>query len=90
MIRNDPRLANNPMMQQGIDQMINNPQMMNQIAQMMQNPNLMNSFMGGTGASGGSVPSPSPSSHVGTTRTDEEMTEEEMLEEAIRRSLSEQ
>ena len=38
MLRNDPRMANNPMMQQGLDMMLNNPQLMEQAARMMGNP----------------------------------------------------
>jgi hypothetical protein len=85
MLRNDPRLANNPMMQQSLEQIASNPQMLAQVTQMMQNPEMMNS-MGGMGA-------PQQANFQGGSannngRTDQEMTEEEMLEEAIRRSLN--
>lgn len=41
MIRNDPRMANNPMMQQGLDMMMNNPQMLEQATRMMGDPAAM-------------------------------------------------
>ena len=78
MLRNDPRLANNPMMQQSLEQIANNPQMLAQVSQMMQNPGMMN---------GAGVPQQDGTSN-NDGRTDQEMTEEEMLEEAIRRSLN--
>lgn len=49
---------------------------------MMQNPNLMN----GTGSMGAPQQPGGPVNN--NARTDQEMTEEEMLEEAIRRSLN--
>lgn len=82
MLRSDPRFANNPLMQQSLEQIANNPQMLAQVSQMMQNPNLMN----GTGGMGAPQQPGGPASN--SARTDQEMTEEEMLEEAIRRSLN--
>jgi hypothetical protein len=69
-------------MQQSLEQIANNPQMLAQVSQMMQNPNLMN----GTGGMGAPQQPGGPASN--SARTDQEMTEEEMLEEAIRRSLN--
>ena len=103
MLRNDPRFANNPLMQQSLQELANNPQMLQQVSQMMQNPDLMNVMAGADGSGGGF--GAWPTSHQARAandnsasnsqnnqndqRTDEEMTEEEMLEEAIRRSLNE-
>ncbi len=85
MLRNDPRLANNPLMQQSLEQIANNPQMLAQVSQMMQNPHLVNGA-GGLGAPQQANYQGGSSNNSG--RTDQEMTEEEMLEEAIRRSLN--
>ena len=38
MLRNDPRFANNPMMDQMLEELAQNPQMANQVSQMMRNP----------------------------------------------------
>ena len=85
MLRNDPRFANNPMMQQSLEQIATNPQMLTQVSQMMQNPHLMN----GTGGMGApQQPNFQGGAANNNGRTDQEMTEEEMLEEAIRRSLN--
>ena len=102
MIRNDPRFANNPMLQQSIEQLANNPEMMSQMSQMMNDPAMrsrMQAMMGGTGGmpGGGIMPPTQPSAQqVRQRRTDtavemsdQEMTEEEMLQEAIQRSLRE-
>jgi len=102
MIRNDPRFANNPMLQQSIEQLANNPEMMSQMSQMMNDPAMrsrMQAMMGGTGGmpGGGIMPPTQPSAQqVRQQRTDtavemsdQEMTEEEMLQEAIQRSLRE-
>jgi len=101
MLRNNPRFANSPMRQQ-IEQMVNNPQMLQQVSQMMQNPDLMNAMMNMSGGMGGNMPGmgdmpgmggmPSQSQQGvgnGSEGTDQEMTEEEMIQEAIRRSLNE-
>lgn len=61
MMRNDPRMANNPMMQQGLDMMINNPQMMEQATRMMGDPAVMArmeqmSQMGGALGGGMGIP----------------------------------
>lgn len=74
MMRNDPRIANNPMMRQGMEQLINNPEMINQVSRMMTDPatrsrmeammnnpamlQQMQSMMGSTG--GGGVPGGAP------------------------------
>ena len=80
MLRNDPRLANNPMMQQAIEQLSSNPQMLAQVSQMMQTSNAIGGANFQQAQAQGAT-----SSNNGPT--DQEMTEEEMLEEAIRRSL---
>ena len=41
MMRNDPRFANNPMLQQQVQQLANNPAAMQQVSQMVQNPQMM-------------------------------------------------
>merc|ERR1712183_920831 len=102
LFRNDPRFANNPEMRGTIEQMFQNPAMLNQLSQMvgsvnnqmMQNPemqqemtrNMMNAMRAGSGP-----PQPSSSGNGGSnaTQTEQEMTEEEMIAEAIRRSLEE-
>ncbi len=59
MMRNDPRFANNPMLQQSLDALRSNPEMVSQFSQMMSDPNVrnqMSSMMGagaGAGAGGG-------------------------------------
>jgi len=68
MIRNDPRMANNPMMQQGLDAMLNNPQMLEQAARMMGDPTSMarmeqmeqmtRAFGGGVGSTAGGMGMP--------------------------------
>lgn len=100
MIRNHPQFANSPMRPQ-IEQMMNDPQMLQQMSQMMQNPEFMNMMssmggsMGGMGNSmGGIPPMPTQSQQSGgnsgnTNGNDQELTEEEMIQEAIRRSLNE-
>jgi hypothetical protein len=95
LLRNDPRFANNPMLQQSIEQLVNNPQMLAQVSQMMQNSDPQNrmGFTAGMGGMGGmSTPQQAQQQNGNANidaRTDQEMTEEEMLEEAIRRSLNE-
>ena len=152
MMRNDSRLANNPMLQQSLSALQNNPEMMTQFSQMMSDPtvrdrmaNLMQQqqqpggagsaadpfgagpeamrrqmeqfqrmsqqfggtsggFNAGGGGAGGSgtVPAPAPGSGAasngnnasggggGGGGNDNEMTEEDMIAEAIRRSMQEQ
>lgn len=80
------------MLQQSIDQLVNNPHMLGQLSQMMQNSDVQNmtGFPGGGG--GMRAPQQAQQQNGNTSneaRTDQEMTEEEMLEEAIRRSLNE-
>ena len=115
MIRNDPRFANNPMLQQSMEQLASNPQMLQQVSQMMQNPDMMRqmqSMMGGGAGAGGGFPGMPPGgmpnfgamnpngtannsndgqqqggSSSNNGADDEAMTEEEMIAEAIRRSL---
>jgi hypothetical protein len=110
MIRNDPRIANNPMMQQALEQMATNPAMAAQIGRMMQDPQMMQQMqammqnpeamqaMRQMMPPGQQMPNFMPPTAGGTsTRTnnvgqqgvgDEELTEEEMIAEAIRRSLN--
>ena len=102
MIRNDPRLRDNPM----VDQLMNNPAMLQQVSQAMQNPAMAQrmqqvaadvargGFQGGFGsapsASNSSVPSNGGSGGTGNQQrgeSDEQTIEEEMIAEAIRRSL---
>jgi len=112
MMRNDPRFANNPMMQQSLEQMANNPQMLQQISQMMQDPNAQRQMqqmqqMMGSGAGAGGMPpfgggmppfgggaAAGGSGGAGAPpaqgdANDSDQTEEEMIAEAIRRSLEE-
>lgn len=112
MMRNDPRFANNPQMQQSLEQMANNPQMLQQLSQMMSDPNMqqqMQSMMGaggGMGGAGGGMGGMPPfgganpgagnnanaNSGAGQQQSgpnDQSQTEEEMIAEAIRRSLEE-
>ena len=139
MLRNDPRMANNPMMQQGLEMMLNNPQMMDEAIRMMTNPSAMQRMqqqmadggmgmgvpplnnangandntginfaeqmqviqqlmgantgtgtgmgnMGNSSTQGGSASGNNNTANAGNGG-DEGMTEEEMIEEAIRRSL---
>ena len=143
MIRNDPRLANNPMLQQSLDALQSNPDMLRQFSSMMNDPGVRANVSrmmqqqqqaGGAGASsGGSDPfaggpeemrrqmeqfqqmqqafggasgsfnmqqqqqqqqqgsQPQQQQGVGGNNiaNDSEMTEEEMIAEAIARSLRE-
>lgn len=92
MMRNHPQFANSPMRSQ-IEQMMNDPQMIQQMSQMMQNPEFMNmmSNMGGMGR----MPPIQTQNQQGagnsgnSSSSDQDMTEEEMIQEAIRRSLNE-
>ena len=143
MMNNDPRFANNPMLQQSLRALQSNPEMVQQISRMMGDPNngidrimagmntsngtgstgvdpfaggpesmrrLMEQFQqrseqfggssGGVGLAegghGGGTPSDSALGGNGNSSTierssndDNEMTEEEMIAEAIARSLRE-
>jgi alkanesulfonate monooxygenase SsuD/methylene tetrahydromethanopterin reductase-like flavin-dependent oxidoreductase (luciferase family) len=134
MIRNDPRLANNPMLQQSLDALQSNPDMIRQFSSMMNDPGVRANVSrmmqqqqqaGGAGASGGVDPfaggpedmrrqmqqfqemqgnsgsfnlqpqqqnGQQPSQGSGgnsNNANDSEMTEEEMIAEAIARSLRE-
>lgn len=136
MMRNDPRIANDPQAQQALNALQNNPEMISQMQQMMSDPTMranmtrmmqqqqqsgagagganpfggnagpddmrrqMEQFQrmsqqfgdgGGGNASGGGAGAPSASNQNGNNgsngQNDNEMTEEEMIAEAIRRSL---
>lgn len=133
MMRNDPRLANNPMALQALDELQRNPQMMQQVQQMMADPSMREnmsrmmqqqqsqqsgaggappfggnnqnemlrqmeqfqrmsqSFNNSNSSSGAGAPSTAPNhgNNASTSQNDDEMTEEEMIAEAIRRSLGE-
>ena len=92
MIRNDPRIANDPQMRQAMEMMASNPEMVQQMSQMMQDPMMrqqMEAMMQRTGGGppiGGGMPAPRAAPPQ-PPRSDEEMTEEEMIAEAIRRSM---
>lgn len=112
MMRNDPRFANNPMMQQVMQDIANNPALASQMSQMMSDPNMMRQMqammqqqggrgfpgamfppMGSTGTANTGAGQQQPSNAGGgapgssSSQNDQEMTEEEMIAEAIRRSL---
>lgn len=135
MMQNDPRFANNPMLQQSLRALQANPEMMQQMTQMMADPNVRhrlgtdpfangseamrrqteqfqsNQFSGSIGGSnagsstatgagtingsggGGSANNnanaSSSSNGNSSSGNDNEMTEEEMIAEAIARSLRE-
>lgn len=104
MMRNDPRFANNPMLHQSMEQLVNNPQMLDQISQMMSDPTMRNQMQAMMGRAGGmpgamsGMPPAQPAAPQGQQQqnssaapamSDQEMTEEEMLQEAIQRSLRE-
>jgi hypothetical protein len=105
MLRNDPRLATHPMMAETIQQLASNPEMANQISQMMGDPNMQRQIQamiaqqGGFSGTGGPMPAlgnPRPGSgqvasqgQPRSSANDEELTEDEMIAEAIRRSLQE-
>lgn len=95
-MRNDPNVS--PMLRQYMETMANNPAMLQQVAQQMQDPTVraqiqrdmqqggmpeMGSMPGtGTTPASSSRPAPPP-----PPRNDQGQTEEEMIAEAIRRSL---
>ncbi|GAX09755.1 hypothetical protein FisN_11Lh277 [Fistulifera solaris] len=99
MIRNDPRFRNNPYM----EQMLNNPALLQQVSQAMQDPAMRQQMQQRAAdfAGGGLFGDMPPSfnnfiANNARNRTaanqeegasDEQMTEEEMIAEAIRRSL---
>jgi hypothetical protein len=115
MLRNDPRFANNPQMQQAMEGLATNPAMASQMSRMMQDPAMMQQMQammqqnggqlpmpggmggggmpgGGFGAPGGNAPAqPGAGANRGqqppSGANDEATTEEEMIAEAIRRSL---
>jgi hypothetical protein len=97
MMRNDPRFANNPMLHQSMEQLVNNPQMLDQISQMMSDPTMRNQMQAMMGRAGGMPPAQpaapqgqqQQNSSAAPAMSDQEMTEEEMLQEAIQRSLRE-
>jgi len=97
--------ANPGMMQQALSAMQNNPQMMQQISQMMQQGqpgsmgnmgnmgnmmNQMQSMLGSQSQGQNAGNTASVNSNNNNGRNDAQMTEEEMLAEAIQRSLQEQ
>jgi len=88
MMRTDPRLANNPMMQQQMQQLASNPQALQQITQMMQNPQMAQAMM--NMVPGGSAGLQQQQQQQQPGQSDQDMTEDEMLQEAIRRSMQEQ
>lgn len=99
MMRNDPNVP--PMMRQQMEAIANNPAMIDQIARQMRNPATraqMESMMAARGAGGAGMPgyvpsAPSTGSSGSSSQrpqgTDQDQTEEEMIAEAIRRSLEE-
>lgn len=125
MLQNDPRIANNPMMQRALQDLADNPQILSQLGQvmqnpqmrqqlqtMMQNPQMMQAMeqqmrsMGMPQLNASHFPNFMPPSSSATnanpatgsapqqqpqpSASDEDMTEEEMIAEAIRRSLQDQ
>ena len=99
MIQNDPNVP--PMLRQSINQLASNPAMINQLSQMLRDPGARsqieamarNHANGGVGAVGGEIAN-SQQGQLGHSSnpvpaTDQDQTEEEMIAEAIRRSLEE-
>ena len=95
MLQNDPRFRNNPMLQQGVSQLAQNPQMLQQLGQFMNSGgmgamppasnNNNNTATTSTQQQTNQQQQQQQSSSSGAN--DEGATEEEMLQEAIRRSL---
>lgn len=95
MMRNNPNVS--PMMRQHLDTMANNPAMLQQMTQQMQNPAvrarlqqaMQQGGMPGMGGMPGTNPTPraQASAPPPQPQNDEGQTEEEMIAEAIRRSL---
>jgi len=99
MMENDPRFANNPMLRQSLDALSTNPQMLEQMSTMMADPGMrsqINTMMGQQQSQ--QQPPSMPSTNTTTTTNantnnttgDRDLTEEEMIAEAIARSLREQ
>lgn len=114
-MRNDPRMASDPMMQQAMQAIATNPALASQVSEMMRDPSVlqhMQSMMQQQASSSGGTtnlmpptfppvgrmpqqqatapgpPQPSSSQQQGApVSSDEDLTEEEMIAEAIRRSL---
>ncbi|KAL7535274.1 hypothetical protein ACHAXR_006386 [Thalassiosira sp. AJA248-18] len=66
MMRNDPRFANNPMLQQSLNALQSNPEMINQFSQMMSDPNVrdrMTNMMSQQQQTGGAGGGPDPFSN---------------------------
>jgi hypothetical protein len=102
MIQNDPNVP--PMLRQSITQLASNPAMLNQLSQMMSDPvmrsrieSMVGSNANGMGGPGGfampGMPGAggfgAPGGQPGNGASDTDQTEEEMIAEAIRRSLEE-
>ncbi|VEU44455.1 unnamed protein product [Pseudo-nitzschia multistriata] len=86
MIRSDPSVS--PMLRQHLEQLSNNPAMLQQMARQMRDPATMAMFqraMGEGGPPGPAAPPGGPAPQP--PRNDSGQTEEEMIAEAIRRSL---
>ena len=94
MIMNDPNLP--PHMRESMRQMVNNPAMMEQLSNMMSDPAQMERMRTMMGRGGGMPAPPAggtnppPAARGAPSRaSDQDQTEEEMIAEAIRRSLEE-
>jgi len=96
MMRNHPDVANYPMGQQLLEQLSSNPEMLNMISQTMRDParmqqmqQMMQSRGLGNMPNQNQAPAGSGSTQQGqpSAASDQQVTEEEMIAEAIRRSL---
>ena len=100
MMQNDPRFAGNPMLRSSVAELANNPQLLQMLSQSMADPSVRARLQNmGFPAENNAAPAPRsgfgpegsarPSGQGVSTESDEAMTEEEMLQEAIQRSLRE-
>jgi len=96
IMQNDPRFSGNPMVQNSIDQLASNPQLIQQLSEYMRDPgmrsrmqNLMSGSTGPAMQPGAAQAVSSGQNEHNQGQSDEAMTEEEMLQEAIQRSLRE-
>jgi hypothetical protein len=103
MIRNDPQFANNPMLQNMLTELAANPQLAAQLSGMMRDPMVRRQVDQLRNTHGGQIPlnnitqmptgrAPASTNNQPTTSTqsssqDADQTEEELIAEAIRRSL---
>jgi hypothetical protein len=99
MIQNDPNVP--PMLRQSITQLASNPAMLNQLSQMMSDPEMRSRIESMVGSNANGMGSPggfampgagglgAPGGQPGNGASDTDQTEEEMIAEAIRRSLEE-